>query len=226
MSSQATLFGAPLSPFVRKAQVCLQEKGLDYQLEVIMPFNTPDWYQDISPLRRIPGFRDDQVSLADSSVICQYLEDQYPQTTRLYGSNAQESAKIRWLEKYADYELAPLTTFCVFVNRLLRPVRGEACDEQAIEQALTQKLPPYFDYLEQQLGARNYLVGSTLSMADVAFSCQIVNLEYAGESLDANRWPALDALHARNKAHTSFSKVLSSEKPVLGDLYAALNKNA
>ncbi|TWH75788.1 glutathione S-transferase [Azomonas agilis] len=224
MSSQATLYGAPLSPFVRKTQVCLHEKGLDYQLEIVMPFNTPDGYQDISPLKRIPGFRDEQVSLADSSVICQYLEDQYPQTPRLYGTNAQESAKIRWFEKYADYELAPLTTFCIFVNRLLRPARGEPCDEQAIELALTQKLPPHFDYLEQQLGTRNYLVGSTLSMADIALSCQLISLEYAGESLDANCWPALDALHARTKVHPSFSKVLSSEQAILEGLYAAVGK--
>ena len=33
-----TLYGAPLSPFVRKVRLLLAEKGLDYQLEAIAPF--------------------------------------------------------------------------------------------------------------------------------------------------------------------------------------------
>ena len=59
---------------------------------------------------------------------------------------------MRWLEKYADYELAPLCTFAVFRNRLLKPMLGQSCDEDAVQTALTAKLPKHFDYLEQTLG--------------------------------------------------------------------------
>ena len=38
-----TLYGAPLSPFVRKVRLLLAEKGLDYQLEAIAPFGQPAW---------------------------------------------------------------------------------------------------------------------------------------------------------------------------------------
>ena len=44
------VYGAPLSPFVRKLRLFLAEKGLDYQLEIIMPFGQPEWYREISPL--------------------------------------------------------------------------------------------------------------------------------------------------------------------------------
>ena len=53
-----TLYGAPLSPFVRKVRLLLAEKGLDYQLEAIAPFGQPAWYREISPLGRIPALRD------------------------------------------------------------------------------------------------------------------------------------------------------------------------
>lgn len=219
------VFGAPLSPFVRKVRVCMQEKQLGYNLEVIMPFATPDWYKEISPLGRIPGFRDDSgFSLADSSVICQYLDEAHPHTPSLTGNNPQERAKIRWFEKYADYELAPHTTFNVFVNRVLKPVRGEACDEASILIALTEKLPPHFDYLEQQLGTQNYLVGNQFSLADIALISQLINFEYAGEIVDGTRWPSLEAYFQRLKAHpsihavvqteqASFEKLLQSRKP-------------
>ncbi|TXR39717.1 glutathione S-transferase family protein, partial [Ectopseudomonas mendocina] len=45
-----TVYGAPLSPFVRKLCLCLIEKGLDYELEVVMPFGQPDWFRELNPL--------------------------------------------------------------------------------------------------------------------------------------------------------------------------------
>ncbi len=94
-----TLYGVPLSPFVRKVRLCLQEKGLDYQLETVMPFTPPDWYYAINPLGRIPALKDGDCTLADSSVICQYLEEVYPATPTLYGDSAQARGQVRWLEK-------------------------------------------------------------------------------------------------------------------------------
>ncbi|TXH96728.1 MAG: glutathione S-transferase family protein, partial [Pseudomonas sp.] len=126
------VYGAPLSPFVRKVRLCLLEKDLPYQLEIITPFGQPDWYREINPLGRIPALRDGDVTLADSSVICQYLEEKHPEHTTLYGREPAHRAQIRWLEKYADYELAPLCTFTVFRNRILKPTMGKSSDEASI----------------------------------------------------------------------------------------------
>ena len=213
-----TLFGAPLSPFVRKARLCLLEKGLDYQLEVVMPFTPPEWYLQLNPLGRIPAFKDGELCLADSSVICQYLEDAYEQMTRLYGNNAVERAQIRWLEKYADYELAPLTTFGVFRNRVLKPSSGHVCNEVNVQAALNEKLPPHFDYLERQLCERTYFVGDQLSIADLAFACQLINMEHGGELIDANRWPALAAHFTRMKGLASVESVLPGEQRMTAKL--------
>ncbi|MEK0363741.1 glutathione S-transferase family protein [Pseudomonas sp. CBC3] len=213
-----TLFGAPLSPFVRKARLCLLEKGLDYQLEVVMPFTPPEWYLQLNPLGRIPAFKDGELSLADSSVICQYLEETYEQTARLYGNSAVERAQIRWLEKYADYELAPLTTFGVFRNRVLKPSSGHACNEESVQAALNEKLPPHLDYLERQLGDKTYFVGDQLSMADLAFACQLINMEHGGALIDANRWPALAAHFIRMKGLASVESVLPGEQRMTAKL--------
>lgn len=213
-----TLFGAPLSPFVRKARLCLLEKGLDYQLEMVMPFTPPEWYLQLNPLGRIPAFKDGELCLADSSVICQYLEETYEQTTRLYGANAVERAQIRWLEKYADYELAPLTTFGIFRNRVLKPSSGHACNEESVQAALKEKLPPHFDYLERQLGDKSYFVGNQLSMADIAFACQLINMEHGGELIDGDRWPALAAHFARLKGLASVQSVLPGEQRMTAKL--------
>ncbi|MDP3844901.1 MAG: glutathione S-transferase family protein [Pseudomonas sp.] len=213
-----TVYGAPLSPFVRKLRVFLAEKGLEYQLEIITPFGQPEWYRELSPLGRIPALKDDDFAIADSSVICQYLEEKHPELPQLYGKTAAQRAQIRWLEKYADYELAPLTTFAVFRNRVLKPTMGQPCDEAAVQTALHDKLPAHFDYLEKILGTADYFVDNALSMADLAFSCQLINLEHGGEQLDQQRWPALAALLQRVKARASIAEVLPGELRTLAKL--------
>ncbi|MEX6503280.1 glutathione S-transferase family protein [Pseudomonas zhanjiangensis] len=210
-----TLFGAPLSPFVRKVRLCLGEKGLDYQLQMVLPFGQPDWYRELNPLGRIPALKDGDFNLADSSVICQYLEEQYPACTPLLGQNPQARARVRWLEKYADYELAPLCTFGVFRNRVLKPSMGKSCDEQAVRSALEEKLPGHFDYLERTLGTAEFFVGDRLSLADLAFACQLQNMQHGGEQLDARRWPNLAALFARIQQRASMQAILPAElKPL------------
>ncbi|WP_137817740.1 glutathione S-transferase family protein [Pseudomonas sp. 2FG] len=213
-----TVYGAPLSPFVRKLRLFLAEKGLDYQLEIITTLGQPAWYRELSPLGRIPALKDGNFTLADSSVICQYLEDKHADLPPLYGRDAEQRAQVRWLEKYADYELAPLTTFAIFRNRALKPSMGQLCDEAAVQTALNDKLPTHFDYLEKTLGSAAYFVGEALSVADLAFACQLINMEHGGEQLDAQRWPGLTALYARIKARESVQAVLPGEQKMLAKL--------
>lgn len=212
------VYGFPLSPFVRKLFFCLAEKGIDYQLETVPPFNQPSWFREISPLGRIPAIKDGDLTLADSSVICQYFEDKYPDLTKLLGKNAEQHAKVRWLEKYADYELAPLTTFTVFLHRVVNPSMNKPCDEKTVQAALADKLPAHFDYLEQSLGHAEFFVDDSLSLADLAFTCQMINMEHAGEQLDNERWPNLAALFARIKARPYMQALLQKEYQLLSSM--------
>ena len=77
---------------------------------------------------------------------------------------------------------------------------------------------PHFDYLEQQLGNKEYFVDGQLSMADLALACQLVNMEHGGELLDGNRWPGLAAHYARMKARESLQSVLPGEQRTVAKL--------
>ncbi len=211
------LYGASLSPFVRKVRACLLEKQLDYSMELILPRNQPDWYYQINPLGRIPALRDGDFDLCDSSVICGYLDAKYPAALSLCGQTPEEVARIRWLEKYADYEVAPLATFTVFFNRVLAKSMGLLCDEAAIEKAL-DKLVVHFDYLEQQLADNDYFVGQRFTLADIAIVTQWVNFSYAKEQLDAMRWPQLVAHQARVLQRQSLQSLLADEAKMLARL--------
>ena len=211
------VYGASLSPFVRKVRACLLEKELTYTLELILPRNQPDWYFQINPLGRIPALRDGEFDVCDSSVICSYLEQKYPATDSLCGNNAEEVAQIRWLEKYADYGVAPLASFTVFFNRTLAKSMGLPCDEVAVQKALA-KLVPHFDYLEQQLAEKDYFVAQRFTLADLAIVTQWVNFSYGHEDLDAARWPKLAAHKQRILQRESLQSLLADEAKMMARL--------
>ena len=72
------IVGSFLSPYVRKVLVCLELKGVHYEVDPIVPFFGNDEFGRLSPLRRIPVLIDDAVTLCDSTVICEYLKERYP----------------------------------------------------------------------------------------------------------------------------------------------------
>ena len=144
-----TLYGASLSPFVRKLRAALVEKGLEFEQVQVDPFRQPPNYRELSPFGRIPALRDGDKVLADSGVICAYLDAQYPQNSLIY-TDPYLRAQVQWFEKFGDYELAPVLTFGVFRNRVLMRFLGKPCDEQHVASCLTGTLPslPGFDRLK------------------------------------------------------------------------------
>ena len=68
----ATVIGAPISPYVRKVLTVCEMKAIPYQVDPIVPFLGNDTFSELNPLRRVPVFIDDQVSVSDSTVICEY----------------------------------------------------------------------------------------------------------------------------------------------------------
>src|SRR5262249_27125594 len=77
--ARVKIIGGPASPYVRKVLAALAWKGIDYEIDPIVPFYGDDRFSKLSPLRRIPVLIDGDVALCDSSVILQYLEDRWPE---------------------------------------------------------------------------------------------------------------------------------------------------
>ena len=126
------IIGSYLSPYVRKVLVALELKGLPYEIDPIVPFMGDERFSLLSPLRRIPVYSDERVTLTDSSVICQYLEDTHPEPA-LYPLDVAERAQARWLEEYADTRLADVLIWGLFNETMIAPaVWGRAPDPDKI----------------------------------------------------------------------------------------------
>jgi glutathione S-transferase len=211
-----TVYGVNASPFVRKVRVALAEKGVAYDLDPVIPVNVSAEYRRISPLGKIPAYRDERVTLADSSVICAYLERIHPQPS-LYPSDPVEYARALWFEEYGDGGLSPVVGPKIFFPRVVGPrFFQRPSDEAAVQKAIDEELPPFFDYLESQLGDAPMIVGTRFSIGDIGLGVQFVNLGHAGVAVDAARWPKLARYVAGVHARPSFAALIAEEREALG----------
>ena len=212
-----TVYGVSVSPFVRKVRVALAEKGVKYDVEPIVPIGPNVEYRKISPLGKIPAYRDGDKTLADSSVICAYLERTHPNPP-LYPSEPYEYARALWFEEYADGGLVAVIGAKIFFQLVVGPkMMNQPTDPAVVKTALEEELPPMYDYLESQLapGAKT-LVGNQLSIGDIAVGSMFVNLFHTGNGVDTKRWPKLAAYLAALHERPSFRGCIADDKKMLG----------
>jgi glutathione S-transferase len=101
------LYSGPLSLFSRKVEIALREKGLAFDREMVA-FSQAKGYQPkhpavlaANPKRQVPVLIDSDLTLFDSTLIFEYLEDAYP-ATPLFPREAKDRARCRLLELTAD----------------------------------------------------------------------------------------------------------------------------
>jgi glutathione S-transferase len=213
------ILGAPMSPFVRKVRVFCAEKGIDYDLEMVSPFNPPEGWTDISPLGRIPvlALVDDDGSrryLPDSSVICAFLEQMHPEPN-LIPTDPIARGSVLWLEEYADSDLAAAIGLGIFRPVALAGMSGGDPDLVKARDTIDNVLPKFLDYLEAQIGDKEFLVEDRLTLADIAAATSFVNMGHAGFEPDPDRWPKFSDFLERILGRESFAACISQERKML-----------
>jgi len=197
------LYGANGSPFFRKARVVLEEKGIPYETENLVPVPKTPELLAMHPLGKIPILRDGPVVVPDSSVICAYLEKKHP-APALYPADPAEFAKALFLEEYADTRLAEVLGGILFERMVKRFVLGQEPDEARVAQLLAQEVPGVLDYVESQVPAGRDTILARFSIADVALGAHLGSLTFSGLAIDAGRWPRTERYYQALLARPSF----------------------
>lgn len=202
------LFGAPLSPFVRKVLVTIAEKGLEVEM-VPTGLGDPDpEFIECSPFKKMPGFSDGDFKISDSTAIITYLEAKYPDPAMLPADPAARARTI-WYEEFAD------TMVCakggaIFFNRVVAPKFLKQEGDEAAAKAGEADLPALYDYLEGVMPASGYLVEDRLTLADIAVASPFANFGHLG--LDLSRWPRAKAYADAILARPSFARIVARER--------------
>lgn len=210
-----TVIGDGLSPYVRKVLVVLAEKRVDHEREPLVPIRVPPEYLRLHPLGKIPTLREGERALPDSSAICAYLERVHPEPP-LYPKAAWDYGRTIWLEELADDGLAHALGIRFFEHVVKPRFLGGAPDEAAVERAERERAAPLLDYVERQLPeSADFLVGGSLTLADVAMGSVLLNWQHGGGRLDPERWPRLERYRAGLHERPSFRARIEEDRKAL-----------
>ena len=208
------LFGAPVSPFVRKVMAYAVEKGIDMPLTPVGIGDPNPDFVAASPFKKMPALTDGDFSISDSSAIVAYLEAKHPEPVMIPADPANR-ARVIWFDEFAD-TMMMVPGGKIFFNRVVAPKFLGRPGDEALALQGEQELPPLYDYLEGVIPASGYLVGDVLTLADIAVASPFVNLAHCDIGPDAATHPKLSAFLAAMHARPSFAPWIGRERKMLG----------
>jgi glutathione S-transferase len=172
------LYDFPQCPFGQKTRIVLSEKQLDWQMVLVdlrkNEQHSPE-FAALSPFHKVPVLVDDEEQdgrtvIYDSTVINEYLEDEYPEPPLLPQGDSAGRARIRLLEDYAD------TAFTLSAGTYLIEHAKQAAerDPERLRRA-KEEVDRALLLLDRELAGRDFL-GGTFSLADAAFAPRLILL--------------------------------------------------
>jgi glutathione S-transferase len=195
------LYTFPPSTNSRKVRIALIEKGLEFErinIDLTKREQKDPDYLKIHPFGQIPALDDEGFVVYDSTIINEYLEDEYPYPS-LMPSDSEGRARARMMEDFRDAHFNPF-----FVHLIQESRKPEAeRDAQRIENAKVEIIKA-FDRIEAELQGKEYLAGP-FSLADVAFMANIELLDRFAVPVDPVKYKNTVAWIARLKARPSFA---------------------
>jgi glutathione S-transferase len=172
-------------PFGQKVRIILAEKGLSYELIQVDltqgEQRKPDFLR-LNPFGRVPVLIDEDITIYDSTIIAEYLEDEYPEPPLLpaIGSSALRARARTW-EDFAD------TSFTAQVGQLMGEMGKPEADRDPARLQRSQTLVERaLSFINHELQGQEYLA-QQFSVADIAFVPRLVVLKDLGVDPGQNR---------------------------------------
>jgi glutathione S-transferase len=149
-----TLISHDLCPYVQRAVIALDEKGVSFDRVYVDLAAKPDWFLAISPLGKVPLLKVDSHVIFESAVILEYLEETQPRP--LYPAEPLARARARAMIEFGSAILSDIWGLEVAPTRDVATARIEA---------LRQK----FARLERELDNGPWFAGGHFGLVDAVF---------------------------------------------------------
>jgi len=164
------LYGAIASPYVARVVMYAKIKGIDLPLSEAPGGNikSPE-YLKLNPIGKMPTLDVDGKGIGESSIICDYLEDMYPQKPGL-PADPYERARTRLIARIVDLYIAQ------HIGPLFRQMNPATRDQAAVESA-GKELAKTYGYAEHAMGSGPFCVGATPTLGDCALSTSTMMLK-------------------------------------------------
>lgn len=186
-----TIYGVSFSAHTRKVIMTARHKGLDFNLEPVVPLDPPAGWEELSPAGKIPVMRDGEFVVSDSSVICAYLDRKFPHKS-IYPDGAENFARAMWFEEYVDSNLQQFVLHQFLLETIFAPAfLQKETNWDVVNNALNVEIPQRFKQLEKWVSPDKFLVANQFSIADITLASILINYAYGGKCIDNQAYPKL-----------------------------------
>jgi len=212
------LYHLPLSAHCRKVRLALAEKRIPFELKLERVWDRRPEFLELNPAGAVPVFADENgLTIAESSAICEYLDEAYPDPS-LFGRTLAERAEVRRLVAWFDLKFGNEVTRNLIYERHFKRQLGQGNPDAANIRAGYANLKPHLDYIGWLAETRGWLGGTHISLADFAAAAHLSVLDYAND-VDWNYSPPAKEWYARIKSRPAF-------RPLLAERVSGLNPPA
>jgi len=174
------LIGSLTSPYVRKVRIVLAEKKIEYDFALDSPWTPETLVPDVNPLGKVPVLvLDDETPLFDSRVIVEYIDNVTPNNKLFPGPNRERTEVKRW-EAVADGVCDAAASAFLEAKRVKKEQSATWIARQR------DKIVRGLDFMETELGEKNFCMGTHLSMADIAVGTALGYLAFRFADIN---WP-------------------------------------
>ena len=206
------LYQLPLSPYCRKVRLVLAEKRLPFEVRVERVWERRTEYLELNPAATVPTLVEDNgLAIPDSAVICEYLDEAYPDPP-LLGHTLGERVEVRRLVAWFDGKFDGEVTRNLNGQKYLKRLAGRGHPEAGALRLGYANLREHLQYLGWLAETRKWLAGASLSLADLTAAAHLSVLDYAGD-VDWSVSPPAREWYARIKSRPSFRPLLADRVP-------------
>ena len=203
------LYHYPLSPFSRKVRLSLAEKRIEVELvEERYWEKDPDFLRR-NPAGKVPVLKMGNRTMADSTAICEYLEETHP-TPPLLPKGEDSRYEVRRIVAWFDDKFNEEVTTKLMGERVFRKVMGTGYPDSANVKAGSRAIKYHLDYMHWLLDQRRWLAGNELSLADFAAAAHLSCLDYVSD-VDWNRSEIVKDWYAKIKSRPAFRSILADQ---------------
>jgi glutathione S-transferase len=201
-----------LSPSSRKIRLVLQEKNLDFAMQVEKPWERRPEFLALNPACEVPVLMEpDGTVLSDASAIAEYLDETYREKL-LLGLNPVDRAEVRRLVAWFDVKMNRETTEPLVSEKFMKRLLGFGEPDSVVIRASKSNLKYHLDYIAYLAERRRWLGGDHFSLADVTAAAHLSVLDYLDDVAWDDYEPAKE-WYARVKSRPSFRPILADHIP-------------
>jgi glutathione S-transferase len=201
-----TLYAHPFSSYCKKVLIALWEKDIPFAYRHLEEPGAAEERAALWPLGRFPVLVDDGRTIAESSIIIEYLDLRRPGPVRLLPDDRDVALEVRFMDRFFDnYVMTPTQKP---VSEVLRPDGGRK-DETLAEAA--RALDTAYAWLEDRLAGRIWAAGADFSLADCAAAPSLFYADWVHPI--APRFSRLRAYRSRLLARPSFARAVEEARP-------------